>query len=121
MIARHGTAMHVEQTVRAYRRVQRIKETEKANGAHQARRLDWYYDDGMLLCLRPAGTLVPEVPTPATEDLAEWVRAHGVHVSAETCVANWCGEKLDLDLAVLGLWQSDGRMGSARMDLGSAS
>lgn len=123
MIARHGTAMHVEQTVRAYRRVQRIEETEKANGAHQARRLDWYYDDGMLLFLRPDGMLVPEVPepTPATEDLAEWVRAHGVHVSAETCVANWCGEKLDLDLAVLGLLQNDGRMGSARMDLGSAS
>ncbi|MCZ6892452.1 MAG: hypothetical protein O7H40_00205, partial [Gammaproteobacteria bacterium] len=105
-------------------RVQRLEETEKTNGAHKARSLDWYYDDdGKLLFLRPDGMPLPEVPapTPATEDLAEWVRMTGLHVSAETCVPDWRGERLDLDLAVLGLLQSDGRMGSTPTALGSAS
>ncbi len=80
-------------------------------------------DDGKLLFLRPDGLPLPEVPapTPATEDLAEWVRASGLHVSAETCVPNWRGERLDLDHAVLGLLQSDGRMNNTRMRLSSGS
>ena len=79
-------------------------------------------DDGKLLFLRPDGMLLPEVPapTPATEDLAQLVRARGIHVSAETCVANWRGERLDLDHAVLGLLQSDGRMKDMRMGSGAA-
>ena len=80
-------------------------------------------DDGKLLFLRPDGMPLPEVPapTPATEDLAKLVRMTGLHVSAETCVPNWRGERLDLDLAVLGLLQSDGRMNNTRMGLSSGS
>jgi hypothetical protein len=101
-IARHGTAMHVEQTVRAYRQLERIEETEKANRAHGARRLDWHYDDDGMLVIRAklpaeAGAMLPDAPAAVTEDLAELVRAAGVRISAETCVPNWRGERLDVD------------------------
>ncbi len=50
MIARHGTAAHVETLVRQYRRAVRSEELAAANDRHAARELSWYTDDdGMLV------------------------------------------------------------------------
>ena len=69
-------------------------------------------DDGKALFLRPDGMPIPEVPPPqsATQALAEYVCASGVDISAGTCVTKWAGERMDLDLVVLGLLQSDKRL-----------
>jgi len=45
MIARHGTAMHLERLVRAYRRVQRIEASEHAEKLHAGRELRWHIDE----------------------------------------------------------------------------
>jgi hypothetical protein len=45
MIARHGTAVHVERLVRNYRKVKRIEALEKENTRHAQRELHWYVDD----------------------------------------------------------------------------
>jgi hypothetical protein len=48
MIARHGTAAHVERLVRAYRGAERIKAMEIENIRHAQRELSWFTDgDGM--------------------------------------------------------------------------
>lgn len=50
MIARHGTAHHVERLVRKYRRAKRLRDCEQANARHAERFLDHYYDaDGCLV------------------------------------------------------------------------
>jgi len=50
MIARHGTAAHLEFVVRGYRRVQRRAELAAANEAYEQRSLSWCHDeDGMLV------------------------------------------------------------------------
>ena len=66
-------------------------------------------DDGKLLFFRPDGVPVPEVPAPvwASRDITVDNEAAGIHVSAETCQPNWCGETMDLAMAVDGLVQSD--------------
>ena len=71
-------------------------------------------DDGKLLFFRPDGVPVPEVPAPvlASRDIVADVEATGTHVSAETCVPNWCGERMDLAMAVDGLVQSDDELRS---------
>ena len=47
MIARYGTAAHVEQVVRAYRTVDREAATHRANRAHETRACRWHYaEDG---------------------------------------------------------------------------
>lgn len=45
MIARHGTASHVERLVRLYRKVERIEALEAENQRHDLRELDWHIDD----------------------------------------------------------------------------
>jgi len=54
MIARHGTASHVEKLVRAYRRVERLQESARARSTNGQRALRWgYEDDGsMTITLR---------------------------------------------------------------------
>lgn len=66
-------------------------------------------DDGKLLFFRPDGEHVPEVPAPisASGDIIVNNAAAGIHVSAETCQLNWCGEMMDLTMAVDGLVQTD--------------
>ncbi len=51
MIARHGTAAHVEALVRGYRRSVRLAEVEQANAAHAARAVHWHRDDDGMLVL----------------------------------------------------------------------
>ncbi len=45
MIARHGTAWHVEKLVSKYSRAKRLQETEAANEQHASRELSYFYDD----------------------------------------------------------------------------
>jgi hypothetical protein len=45
MIARHGTASHVEGLVRSYRRMLRNESIAAANDAHAARELNWFWDE----------------------------------------------------------------------------
>ena len=45
MIARHGTAWHMEKLVSKYSRARRLQETEAANEQHAARELSYFYDD----------------------------------------------------------------------------
>ena len=45
MIARHGTASHVERLASQYRRVKRIEALEHENRRHALRELNWHIDD----------------------------------------------------------------------------
>jgi hypothetical protein len=58
MIARHGTAAHVERLVRNYRKVKRIEALERDNDRHAIRKLDWYFDEDDCLVLK--GRFTPE-------------------------------------------------------------
>ena len=58
MIARHGTATHVERLVRLYRQVKRNEALARANERHELRQLSWYFEDAGSLVLR--GRLTPE-------------------------------------------------------------
>jgi hypothetical protein len=58
MIARHGTAAHMERLVRNYRRVKRIEALEAENHRHDFRELSYYQDDDGCWMLR--GRLPPE-------------------------------------------------------------
>jgi len=50
MIAKHGTAHHVEKLVAKYRRARRLQDCENANQQHHERELSHYYDhDGCLV------------------------------------------------------------------------
>ena len=58
MIARHGTAFHVEKLVSKYCRAKRLQETEAANQQHASRELNYFYDDDGSLVMN--GRLPPE-------------------------------------------------------------
>lgn len=50
MIAKHGTAHHVEKLVRLYRRAERLQDTEAAKERHDNRQMSYHYDhDGCLV------------------------------------------------------------------------
>jgi hypothetical protein len=50
MIAKHGSAWHVETLVRKYRWVKRLEAEEDTDDLHELRSVDYYYDgDGMLV------------------------------------------------------------------------
>jgi len=51
-LARYATAAQVEKLVRAYRRVGRLEERERATAQHAARELTYYYDDDGSLVIR---------------------------------------------------------------------
>jgi hypothetical protein len=58
MIARHGTAWHVEKLISTYRRCERVQHIELSNVQHKTRFLDYYFDeDG---CLVFSGRVPPE-------------------------------------------------------------
>jgi len=88
MIARHGTAFHVEKLVAKYSRAKRLQETEAANDAdnerHASRELNYFYDDD--------GALVINARLPAEQgalivkalEMAMDKQFHKGDVSAET-------------------------------------
>jgi hypothetical protein len=51
-VAWYGTAAHVEKLTRYYRRAREAEALEAANDRHEARELDWYYDDHGMLVIR---------------------------------------------------------------------
>ena len=58
MIARHGTASHMEHLVRDFRKVERIEALEMENQRHDLRELNWYVDDDGSYVIR--ARLTPE-------------------------------------------------------------
>ena len=54
MIAKRGTAAHVETVVRGYRRAKADLELEEANTRHRRRELSWYFDDDDMVVAQPA-------------------------------------------------------------------
>jgi len=87
MIARHGTAWHVEQLVRQYRRVKRLEESAEAERLHDERYLQYFYDeDGSLVIearLPPdSGALLLKALEAAREQISTSNTAEDV--SAET-------------------------------------
>ena len=73
MIARHGTAVHVERLVRNYRKVERIEGLDRENTRHAQRELHWYVDDEGYWVLRgrltaEQGALVQAVLEQAMEE-----------------------------------------------------
>ena len=73
MIARHGTASHVEKLVRAYRHVERLQESVRARSSHAQRALRWSFEDD--------GSMVFTVRVPA-EQGALVVQA--IHAAVDT-------------------------------------
>ena len=91
MIARHGTAAHMEDLVRGYRRVQRNQALENANKAHAERSLSWHWDEDGALVIRArlpaeAGAVVLKALTAATDELN--TEDYKQDVSAETCIGD---------------------------------
>ncbi len=86
MIARHGTAAHLERLVSGYRRVARCEdETATANSQHAGRYLSYYYDEHG--CLLISARLPPEQGAAliqAIECARETLLKERKDVSAET-------------------------------------
>jgi 5-methylcytosine-specific restriction endonuclease McrA len=85
MIARHGTAAHVERVVRNFRKVKRIEALELDNERHYQRKLDWFYDDDGYLVLK--GRFTPEagaVVVKALQLAKDHLFVESKDVSAET-------------------------------------
>ncbi len=71
-LARHATAAQVEKLVRAYRRVGRLEECERATAQHASRELTYYHDDDGSIVIRarlPAeeGAVVLQALNPAMD------------------------------------------------------
>jgi len=75
-LARHATAAQVEKLVRAYRRVGRLEESERATAQHASRELTYYYDDD--------GSLVIRARLPADEG-AVVLQALNAAMDAQAC------------------------------------
>jgi len=82
MIARHGTAMHMEALVRNFRRVDRTQACRQ----QEQRSLHYYWDDDS-----------------ASETVARYNRDRGLEMDADTGRSLWQGETMDYDMAVEGL------------------
>jgi hypothetical protein len=92
MIARHGTAHHVERVVRNYRKVKRSEALTQENTRHAQRELSWYVDDEGYWVLRgrftaEQGALIQNALEQAMEEdfqeqknvAAETSRRHRIH------------------------------------------
>lgn len=93
MIARHGTAMHVEKLVRKFRRVGASEAMAAANQVHETRYLTYYHDDDGALVIKgrmPAeqGALLLKALEMASEALREEPKTGPHDVSAETSDAS---------------------------------
>ena len=81
MIAEHGTAQHVENLVRAYRRCQEAEELSREARQQESRRVSFRYDDDgslVLYCRLPAeaGARVMKALDLAVEDLPPEPKQH---------------------------------------------
>lgn len=88
-IALHGTASHVERTVRKFRRVQREMERHQAEYAHQSRYVRCWHDDDGSWCMHArlapeVGALVAQAIEVAMAEEREPTGSKAPVVSAET-------------------------------------
>jgi hypothetical protein len=51
-VARHGTAQHVEQLVRKYRRASRLSDVQQDRNSYERRELSYHFDDDGMLVIR---------------------------------------------------------------------
>ncbi|MGB4246183.1 MAG: DUF222 domain-containing protein, partial [Pseudohongiellaceae bacterium] len=51
-VARHGTAQHVEQLVRKYRRASRFSDVQQVRNSYERRELSYHFDDDGMLVIR---------------------------------------------------------------------
>lgn len=90
MMARHGTAAHVESIVRGFRRAREALELSREARQFESRTVNWFYDDDGSLVLRArlpaeAGALLVRALEVATDDwLAMSAESPKRNVSAET-------------------------------------
>ena len=81
-IALHGTASHVEKTVRKFRRVQRDAERREADALHRSRYVEWWYEeDGSW---RLQARLPPEVAAVVTQAIEAAMAAADETAADET-------------------------------------
>jgi Domain of unknown function (DUF222)/HNH endonuclease len=82
MIAKHGTAYHVETLVRKYRRAKRLQDAEQARAQHDHRQLRHYHDDDGSLVIK--GRFPPEQGALILKALAMAMERDVADVSAAT-------------------------------------
>jgi len=86
MIARHGTASHVEHLVRQFRKVKRIEALQHENRRHALRELNWHIDEDGSYVIR--ARLTPEQGervVKALEAACDENDSESKNVPAETC------------------------------------
>ncbi len=103
MIAHHGTASHMEELVRGYKRVKRIEDKQQANQAHEHRKLEWHWDEDGSLVIKariPAetGALVIKALEAATDNIQQ--TRFQENVSAETLAPAESNSNLRADALV---------------------
>ena len=100
MIARAGTADHVEKLVRALRRCSRAEELEEANARHQQRSVTYHHEDGMLVLrarLDPeAGAILVRALEAAQEELYRRRDGRGAVAAAQESFAQMRADALAL-------------------------
>ncbi|HVS63174.1 MAG TPA: DUF222 domain-containing protein [Thermoanaerobaculia bacterium] len=100
MIARAGTADHVEKLVRALRRCSRAEELESANARHQQRSVTYHHEDGMLVLrarLDPeAGAILVRALEAAQEELYRRRDGRGAVAAAQESFAQMRADALAL-------------------------
>ena len=140
MMARQGTAQHVERLVRGYRRAQEA--TERGREAQQwaERSVNWFHDDDGSLVLkarlpaeggavllralqfsRPEDGHRYEAEVRSAGSLAALLDEHereGLQITPQTAATRWCGERMDYGLAVAGLMLKRERALRERSDAG---
>ena len=88
-VALSGTASHVEQQVRLYRKTKRFEALEKENDRHKQRELNWYQDDDGSWVFKgrltpEQGALISKALEAAMDQLFEEQKKVPKDVSAET-------------------------------------
>ena len=90
-VALHGTAQHVEQLVRKYRRAECLADDRCAESQYEARELTCYFDDDGMLVLR--GRMTPEDGAVFMKAVEAMVAAQYPCVVADEDVANLSEKK----------------------------
>ena len=85
-VALHGTAQHVEQLVRKYRRAETLTDNRCAESHYEARELSCYFDDDGMLVLR--GRMTPEDGAVFMKALEVMVAAQNPPVTSDEETAN---------------------------------
>ncbi len=85
-VALHGTAQHVEQLVRKYRRAESLTDDRRAESQYDARELSCYFDDDGMLVLR--GRMTPEDGAVFMKALETMVAAQNPPVTQDDAATN---------------------------------